>query len=280
MTASLRSVLLRRLGGNGSLPALTTITGSYVYVQASGSGSEIDLPALTTVDFGYDGDLSFTNGSTLDVPDLATLINVTITTDPTATITVAQGQTVSFPAGTSTINTGTLDDEGTIQVGGSQTFTLSDYPGGGTGIIQTQSASESTPSEFNISVYIADPTEVYTLINSAYGEYGDTVGAVEFEATGGLVYTVNLVEGQNVRDHNNDGFNNTIGQGALGGTYLGTASYGGGQVRLDEQGFVLPSAFQSATLTDIILLGYGNVPDGEPFLAGADRRHLERSGPG
>ncbi len=116
---------------------------------------------------------------------------------------------------------------------------------------------------------IADPTTVFTLINSGYGVYGDTVGSVEFKATGGLDYTVNLVEGQNIRDHYNGGYNNTIGQGALGSTYVGTAYYGNAADRLDEQAFVLPSAFNSATLTDIILHGAGNDPAGEPFLAAA-----------
>ncbi len=146
-------------------------------------------------------------------------------------------------------------------------FTLANYPGGGTGIIQTPNRSSS--SSFDVPVNVANPTTVYTLINSQWGVYGDTVGAVEFKATGGLDYTVNLVEGQDIRDHNNGGFNNTIGQGSLGGIYLGTASFGGGQVRLDEQGFTLPSSFQSSTLTDIILHGYGNYPTGNPFLAAA-----------
>ncbi len=184
-------------------------------------------------------------------------------------LTVSANQTVSFPAGSSHVATGTVVDQGSVILGRTEPFTLATYSGGGTGIIQTASASQSTPSSFDIPVNIVDPTEVYTLINSAYGEYGDTVGAVEFEATGGLTYTVDLVEGQNIRDHNNDGYEDSIGLAGLGDTYLGSASYGGGQVRLDEQGFVLPAAFQSATLTDIILLGYGNVPDGEPFMAAA-----------
>jgi hypothetical protein len=108
---------------------------------------------------------------------------------------------------------------------------------------------------------------VYTLINSAFGEFGDTVGSVEFKATGGLDYTVDLVEGQDIRDHNNDGFNNTIGTGALGDICVHTFSFGA--IRLDEQEFVLPQAFHTATLTDIILNGTGNDPDGEPFLAAA-----------
>jgi hypothetical protein len=156
---------------------------------------------------------------------------------------------------------------GTSLTVGAVAFTLAKYPGGGTGVIQTP--NRSSPSSFDVPVNIANPTEVYTLINSGYGEYGDTVGAVEFEATGGLDYTVKLVEGQDIRDHNNGGFNNTIGNGALGGIYVGTASFGGGKVRLDEQGFMLPSSFQSSTLTDIILHGYGDDPTGTPFLAAA-----------
>ncbi|MFI5458474.1 MAG: SdrD B-like domain-containing protein [Isosphaerales bacterium] len=252
-----------------SLPALTSIVGSYVDISAYRSGSEIELPELTTLDFAVDGYLAYTNQGLVSTPSLSTLVNVALTTDSTATLTVPANQTVSFSAGASTITTGTVVDQGSVVLGGSQAFTLANYAGGGTGIIQTKSASQSSPSSFDISVNIADPTEVYTLINSAYGEYGDTVGAVEFEATGGLTYTVDLVEGENIRDHNNDGYEDSIGLGALGDTYLGGASFGGGQVRLDEQGFVLPAAFQSATLTDIILLGYGNVPDGLPFMAAA-----------
>ena len=146
-------------------------------------------------------------------------------------------------------------------------FTLANYPGGGTGVIQTP--NQSNPSSFDVSVNVADPTNVYTLINSTWGVYGAKAGAVEFKATGGLDYTVNLVEGQNIRDYNNDGCNNTIGQGALGGIYLGTSSFGGGQVRFDKLGFTLPSSFQSATLTDVILHGYGNDPTGTPILAAA-----------
>ena len=82
-------------------------------------------------------------------------------------------------------------------------FTLADYPGGGTGVIQTP---ESQLSVFDIPVSIDHPDTVYTLINSTYGVLGSTIGSVEFKATGGLDFTVNLVEGQDIRDHNQDGF--------------------------------------------------------------------------
>jgi choice-of-anchor C domain-containing protein len=155
---------------------------------------------------------------------------------------------------------------GTSLAVGGVAFTLADYPGG-TGVIQTDNTPR--PNSFDVKVNIADPTTVYTLINSWWGVYADTAGAIEFKATGGLDYSVNLVEGQNIRDFNNYTYNNTIGQGALGRTYLGTYSIDGGAARLDAQGFPLPSSFQSATLTDIILHGYGDNPTGTPFLAAA-----------
>jgi hypothetical protein len=156
---------------------------------------------------------------------------------------------------------------GTSLTVGGVPFTLANYPGGGTGVIQTP--SQSNPSSFDVPVTIANPSTVYTLINSTFGVLGDTVGSVEFKATGGLDYSVNLVEGQDIRDHNNNVYNNTIGQGALGDVYVASAQFGGGQVRLDEQRFALPPSFQSATLTDIILHGTGKFPIGNPFLAAA-----------
>lgn len=153
-------------------------------------------------------------------------------------------------------------DGGTVLTNNGVSFTLAYGPNGssGTGAIQTVNTVS-----YDVSVNIKDPGVVYTLINSAFGAFGDTVGSVEFKATGGLDYTVDLVEGQDIRDHNNGVYNNTIGTGALGYVYIHTFSFS--PVRLDEQEFVLPQAFQTATLTDIILNGTGNNPDGEPFLA-------------
>ena len=65
-------------------------------------------------------------------------------------------------------------------------------------------------------------------------EAGDTVGTVEVKGTGGADAVFNLVEGTNIRDFNNDGYNNTIAPGTP------SASFGSGQVRLDMQTFVLP----------------------------------------
>ena len=160
-----------------------------------------------------------------------------------------------FPAGGTSVTVGGVG------------FTLATVAGGGTGLVATH--AQSPPSAIDVAVNVPNPTTVYALINSAWGEYGYLAGAVEFKATGGLDYSVNLVEGQDIRDYNNDGFDDTIGGGALGHIYLGSVYYGGGQVRFDKLGFNLPANFQSATLTDVILHGYGNDPNGAPWMAAA-----------
>ena len=121
----------------------------------------------------------------------------------------------------------------------------------------------TTGSAVDIPVNIVGAASVYTLINSAYGELGDKVGTVEFRGTGGADVTFNLVEGTNIRDWVNDGYNSAI----AGGTP--SATFDNGATRFDMQTFVLPNAFASATLTDIILTNVGGNPQGIPFLTAA-----------
>ena len=146
----------------------------------------------------------------------------------------------------------------TLTVGGVD-FTL--LPDGttasSTGIIQTPSGTSS----YDMPVNITGASTVYTLINSVYGTFGDTVGSVEFKGANGADATFNLVEGTNIRDHYNDGYNNSIASGTP------SASFGNGADRLDMQTFELPGSFANTNLTDIIFNGSGGNPQGEPFLA-------------
>ena len=64
------------------------------------------------------GSLTVTQGGAVTVPALTTLINVTITTDPTGTFTLPANQTFSFPSGTTTVDTGTFLVEGDANVEG------------------------------------------------------------------------------------------------------------------------------------------------------------------
>ena len=87
--------------------------------------------------------------------------------------------------------------------------------------------------------------------------------AVEFKGTNGADATFSLIEGTNIRDYYTFGDNNVIAPGTP------SISFGGGAVHLDMQTFVLPAAFSSARLTDIILTSSGGTPQGNPFLAAA-----------
>ena len=102
----------------------------------------------------------------------------------------------SFPGGGTTLT----NDGVSVLLAGA-------HPAAG-GMIQTQESN--SPRTIDISVNIVDPATVYTLIDSAYGEFGFTAGTVVSGNRRGLTNTVNLVEGQNIRDYNNDDWNNTI----------------------------------------------------------------------
>jgi hypothetical protein len=155
----------------------------------------------------------------------------------------------------------------TISIGGI-VFDLAGYPGGGLGAIQTcapgcsSSLSTFSTGPFTISVNQPDVKTVYALINSAWGVYGDTVGSLVFKDSASDTYTDPLVEGTNIRDHNQDGYNNTAT-----GIY-GTAYYG--PVRLDAYQIALPAAFCDNTLVSVAFSCSGpcDAPYGAPFLAG------------
>lgn len=53
----------------------------------------------------------------------------------------------------------------------------------------------------DVQVNVFGATNVYTLINTAWGSLGETVGDLTFYGSAGAVYSVSLVEGGNVRDH-------------------------------------------------------------------------------
>lgn len=118
----------------------------------------------------------------------------------------------------------------------------------------------------DLSVNLFGADSVYTIINSAWGEKDKTVGSVRFIGTGGLVYTVDLVEGFNVRDHYNNTSAYTDALTDPNSMNVFTSSTG---VRLDMQKFDLPDSFLTQTLTSIQFTSAGNNPDGQPFLAAA-----------
>ncbi len=109
--------------------------------------------------------------------------------------------------------------------------------------------------------------KVYTIINTAFGVSGGNVGSVTFNGSGGLTYTVDLIEGANVRDHYYGGFVDTTSDPTTTEAVFGLNSPGNSH--LDMQAFTLPSSFSTATLTDIQFYSVADASNGKPFLAAA-----------
>lgn len=115
----------------------------------------------------------------------------------------------------------------------------------------------------DIPVGVFGVTSAYTLINSAFGVFGANNGSVEFFGTSAY-YKVDLIQGQNIRDHLNNVFNNVIdGVSAV-------PAFVDGWARLDQQIYNLPAAFASQQLVSIRFTGLnlGN-PGGIAFINAA-----------
>ena len=114
-------------------------------------------------------------------------------------------------------------------------------------------------------------TTLYSLANSAWGTAGYLVGSIVVKGTLGETATLNLVEGVNIRDHNNDGFLNTLSDLTVVTTDFlgGSPTVLSDQTRLDMQTLVLPSTFVGDTIATIDFEGtaYGD-NGGSAFLAG------------
>jgi hypothetical protein len=120
-----------------------------------------------------------------------------------------------------------------------------------------------------IPVNVYGVSSVYTLINSAYGAYDADVGSVTFDGSLGSTYTVQLIEGWNIRDHyyNPYPFVNTTSDPTTTEAVWGVNDYG--YAHLDMQDFTLPTSFADQTLVNIVFDSAGGYPSGEPFIAGA-----------
>lgn len=122
------------------------------------------------------------------------------------------------------------------------------------------------PDSVTLYTNIYGASTVYTLINSAYGYSGTNIGSLTFNASNGDFYTVQLVEGVNVRDHYYGYYTNTLTDTSVAQSVFGANSFG--HAHLDMQQFVLPVSFASETLTSIVFVSNHAGTGGQPFLAG------------
>jgi Ca2+-binding RTX toxin-like protein len=110
--------------GDIELPLLTQVEGS-VSLTSTGADSVLNLAALQSLTgIGGSQSLAVTQGGVVNDPMLTTFANATITTDPTATLTVPANQTFLFPNSTTTVDTGTFVIQGGIDVQGIATLSV------------------------------------------------------------------------------------------------------------------------------------------------------------
>lgn len=133
---------------------------------------------------------------------------------------------------------------------------------GHTGVIGALGENPNNPFSITIPVNLTNVTTVYTLINSAFGTLNQTIGSITFVGLNNS-YVYNLIEGVNVRDHNNGNYVN------IATDLAGTATFGDGSVRLDMQAIVLPASFASDTLTAMIFTSNNSNALGQPLFAAA-----------
>lgn len=109
-------------GGDVELPALKTVFGSRVQIQADGPGSMLDLASLTKLSADVipptaPGEIEVTNHATLNAPVLATLGSVNLTFDGTGTESL--NQVATFAQGTLTLSGGSAILSGLTNADGS-----------------------------------------------------------------------------------------------------------------------------------------------------------------
>ncbi len=130
-----------------------------------------------------------------------------------------------------------------------------------------------------LNVSVANPTDIYTLMNAYKPVVGQQLATITFMGTGGASQTFALVAGENIRDYHVGVWANTLNNGIPGVNAAnaftctvptscqddsGAAS--AGTYLIDEQHFTLGSMFAGQTLTQIILTDTYN--GSSPILLG------------
>ncbi|MFO1369345.1 MAG: hypothetical protein U1F46_10150 [Marinagarivorans sp.] len=131
---------------------------------------------------------------------------------------------------------------------------------------QNSAGNNSFVGTLSIPVDIYGVTSIYTLMNTAWGQFGAEVGSLTAIGSAGAMQTFTLIEGDNIRDHFYGNYVNS-----LSATYVTPSVIGGrqaGSAHIDMQAFTLNAAFSHQILTTVVFNGAGGNPQGMPFIAG------------
>jgi hypothetical protein len=140
------------------------------------------------------------------------------------------------------------------------------HPGGG------------SPRSVTIPVNLPGIDVVYTLMGTWWGENSPgTFASITFSGSGGLVHTVALDGGTQIRDYNfNPAYTTSIDPTVTkevwnNGTGVGTQ-------HIDRQRFDLPAAFDTATLQSIVLVDNGSDGFQRTFIGAVSVQAIPESG--
>lgn len=149
-----------------------------------------------------------------------------------------------------------------------------------TGVVQGGGQSQIGQFNYTFSVPAGTyATVLYTLLNSTYGVLGADAGSIVVTGTGGETATLNLIEGYNIRDHNNNNCVNTLSDTTVVPTYFlnGAPTTQSIQTRLDCQELELPESFSGDTIASITFEGDATIPNGAAFPRRIDAGKCSRA---
>ena len=142
------------------------------------------------------------------------------------------------------------------------------------GVVGTNGIGTAEVHSFAVS--IPDALRVYTLINSGFGLFGAYNGKIEVFGTNNAYASLDLVQGNNIRDHLQNVFQNSISDPTVVATNFADG------VRLDRQVLELNASFIGQTVTEFRFTGgpVDTFTQGVAFLAGATFETIPTPGAG
>ena len=111
-------------GGDIELPRLAQVTTGPVQLESSGSGSVLDVPILSSFTGSNGGSLTITSGGTVKDPVLSQINGVSLIGDSNGVFPISSSLGFTISGGTSTVQTGTLLDEGDLGVDSGATLNI------------------------------------------------------------------------------------------------------------------------------------------------------------
>jgi hypothetical protein len=148
---------------------------------------------------------------------------------------------------------GQVFPQGSVTLGGVRF----DIPNQGNNIWVGAVAGGGNPLTMEVDVQRAGVREVFTLINTFWGERNaGAYASITFEGSAGAVHTVTLDGNKDVRDYLQNTWTNDI-NGTSTKNVFAAGTGKGKAVRLDMQTFRLPAAFATQTLTKIRISDWG-----------------------